>query len=107
MNPNITLGEVKAHCADNSAKYGDACCDKCKFRDLECCDPPENWNLDGHTPANTEVMCDNGPMTVRRLIAYLELCSPDFPVYFEDCKIESVVERKDFVDPETSYVELG
>lgn len=107
MNPNITLGEVKAHCADNSKKYGDACCDNCEFRALECCNAPETWNLDDHTPTNTEVMCDDGPMTVRKLIAYLSLCNPDYPIFFEGYKIESIAEYKDVTAPDNSRVELS
>ena len=106
MNPNTTLGEVKARCAELTAKYGDDCCNHCEYSELGCCDPPDTWNLDGHTASDTEVMCDDGRMTVRKLIAYLSLCNPDYPVCFEDNNIEYVCEYRDITQPEQSYVNL-
>lgn len=107
MNPNITLGEVKAHCAEMFEKYKDECCGHCKFTDLGCCDAPSDWKIDNDTSNDGEVMCDDGPMTVRKLIAYLSLCNPDYPIFFEGYKIESIAEYKDVTAPDNSRVELS
>lgn len=106
MNPNITLGEVKARCADNSKKYGDACCDSCEFRALECCNAPETWNLDEYTPDDVKAMCDDGHMTVRKLIAYLSVCNPDYPVCFEGEPVVHIHEYRYITEPEHSYVNM-
>lgn len=53
MRPDITLGEVKAHCAEMDKKYGHECCDHCKYADLGCCDAPMDWALDD-TPNDGE-----------------------------------------------------
>lgn len=107
MNPNITLGEVKDHCVELYDKYGTDCCDRCKFAGLGCCDAPSYWKLDDHTSNDGEVMCDDGLMTVRKLIAYLSLCNPDYPIFFEGYKIESIAEYKDVTAPDNSRVELS
>ena len=107
MNPNITLGEVKALCAELAERYGDEeCCDHCKFDDCGCLETPEGWKLDSDTSFDTEVVCDDDRMTVRKLMAYLSLCNPDFPVYFEENKIEFITEHRDIVNPEQSFVNL-
>ena len=43
---DITLGEVKAHCAEQFREYGDKCCEHCKFVNLGCCDAPTDWKVD-------------------------------------------------------------
>lgn len=57
INPNITLGEVKAHCNEMFAKYADECCDHCDYTDMGCCDAPSDWKLDD-TPNDGEKVCD-------------------------------------------------
>lgn len=106
MNPNITLGEVKAHCAEMFEKYKDECCDHCKFADLGCCDAPSDWKIDNDTFNDGEVMCDDGPMTVRKLIAYLSVCNPDYPVCFEGEPVVHIHEYRYITEPEHSYVNM-
>ena len=102
MNPNTTLGEVKTHCAEMFERYKDECCENCKFLGLGCCDAPESWNLDSDTPS----VPDDDRMTVRKLIAYLSLCNPDYEVCFERNKIERITEYRDITNPDQSYVDL-
>ena len=54
MRADITLGEVKAHCAEMDKEYGHECCDHCKYRSFECCDVPMSWVLDEDTPTSTD-----------------------------------------------------
>lgn len=61
MNPNITLGEVKAHCIEMFERYKDKCCENCEFSDLGCCDAPESWKLDEDTPVDSEKVCESRP----------------------------------------------
>lgn len=61
MNPNITLGEVKAHCIELYDKYGTDCCERCKFADLGCCDAPSYWKLDDDTHVGNEKVCESRP----------------------------------------------
>lgn len=61
MNPNITLGEVKAHCIEMFDRHKDECCENCEFSDLGCCDAPEIWKLDEDTPVDSEKVCESRP----------------------------------------------
>lgn len=110
MNTNTTLGEVKALCIEATKRYGDdKCCDHCDFY-TECGETPEMWELDGDGTVTVPGFLfdheDDTPMTVQKLIAYLSLCNPDFPVYFEGNKIECVSEHRNITDPDQSHVNL-
>ena len=46
MKDNITLGQVKARCAELTGKYGNDCCKHCEFSEISCCDSPDRWVLE-------------------------------------------------------------
>lgn len=102
MNPNTTLGEVKAHCIEMFERYKDECCEHCEFSDLGCCDAPESWKLDKDTPS----VPDDDRMTVRKLITYLSQCNPDFEVHYMGKEIGYVVENRGITNPKLNYVNL-
>lgn len=47
MKENMTLAELRDHCAKMCGEYGDnEACNRCEFGKYGCCDPPDGWKLE-------------------------------------------------------------
>lgn len=73
MRDNMTLGEMKAHCAELNAKHGEAACNHCEFCDNGCCDSPDTWQLKaGCVQPNWEEMFKKSEETCRQMYMKME-----------------------------------
>lgn len=72
IKDNVTLGEVKARCAELTGKYGDQCCNHCEFGDIGCCDPPDAWKLEETNAAHPERDADDEIRRLRTIVGAVE-----------------------------------
>lgn len=74
MTDTTTLGEVKARCAELTAKYGnEECCRHCEFGELGCCDAPDRWDLKaGCVQPNWEAMFHESEEACRKMYMKME-----------------------------------
>lgn len=75
MRDNVTLGEVKRCCKEMTEKYGDDCCNRCRFSELGCCDAPDRWVIEPgicESQPNWEEMFKKSEETCREMYMKME-----------------------------------